>query len=177
VCDNIVQAFEAATRQRSARELREGTEAAPNWRQLTDAPEALARGADWTARKQSLVNGSSGSTPAAPRECAWWKERVLSVGPVCSHANHTPITRNPSITPRIPYVSGTYARSRVGSIPIARSNSRQRWPTTAKTVRARRRTEMLAHVGLGWVPLHTRLRLKGATARTALNCGGGANEC
>jgi hypothetical protein len=30
-----------------------------------------------------------GVNSGRPRECAWWKELVLSVSPVCSHANHT----------------------------------------------------------------------------------------
>lgn len=52
----------------------------------------------------------------------------------------------------------------MGSIPITRSNPREHWPMAAKAVCARRCTEMLAHVGRRWLPLHTQPRGERATA-------------
>jgi len=52
----------------------------------------------------------------------------------------------------------------VGSIPITRSNPSQGQPATAESARSRGRIEVLAEVGLRWLPVHTQPQFRCVTA-------------
>jgi hypothetical protein len=84
---------------------------------------------------------------------------------------NTRFTASRSIASQIPNGPVSYDRTRLGTIPIARSNPSQRRRATAKTLPARSRVEMFASVGLGWLPIHTQTQRQEAATRTPLDSG------